>query len=275
MTNPETTDLCAITKAQQRVWSTGDFARIGATLVIVAERLAESANVRGGERVLDVACGAGNGAIAAARRTWTQTAGLDYVPELLDRGRERAAAEQLDVEFVEGDAQQMPFEDASFDVVMSIFGAMFAPDQQRTADELLRVCRPGGRIAMANWIPEGFVFEMFKTNVKHAPPPSGLASPTLWGIEAHVRKLFGDRVSDVRAERRTVSQCFRSPEHFIEAHRTWFGPLRSAYERVGAGGEEALSRDLHELLQRFNVDDRSLVLAHPYLELVAVKTPMP
>ena len=264
-------DLKAVTEIQQKVWSEGDFSVIGGTIVLAAEQLAESANVRAGEQVLDVACGAGNAAIAAARRTWAPVVGLDYVPELLERGRERAGAERFEVEFVEGDAQQMPFDDESFDVVLSVFGAMFAPDQQRTADELLRVCRPGGRVAMANWTPEGFVGQMFKTISGHAQPPPGVDPPILWGTEDHLRKLFGDRISELRTERRLVTQRFRSADHWIEIFRTWFGPMKMAFERVGADGEQALRDDLVALIERYNVDDRTAVVSAEYLEVVAVK----
>ena len=179
----EGVDLEAVKQIQQGVWSEGDFSVVAGLVVTAAEDLAESLDIVPGERVLDVACGSGNGAIAAARRAWGNTTGADFVPALLERGRERAAAEHLEIEFVEGDAEDLPFEDGSFDVVMSIFGAMFAPDQPRAAAELLRVCRPGGRIGMANWVPDGFIGEMFITSAKHAPPPPGLDPPILWGTD--------------------------------------------------------------------------------------------
>jgi ubiquinone/menaquinone biosynthesis C-methylase UbiE len=270
MAEAEAVDLRAVTQVQRQVWSKGDFSVIGGVVVLAAENLAEAANVRAGERVLDVACGSGNAAIAAARRTWEPVVGLDYVPELLERGRERAAAERFEIEFVEGDAQELPFEEGSFDVVLSTFGAMFAPDQKRTADELLRVTRPGGRIGMANWTPEGVVGEIFRTVARHAPPPPGVAPPPLWGTEDHLRKLFGGRVSELRAERRLSRQCFRSFDHWLEVFRTWFGPVNMAFERVGPEGEQALAADLRELLERSNVDDETLVISSEYLEVVAV-----
>jgi ubiquinone/menaquinone biosynthesis C-methylase UbiE len=271
MADAETVDLRAVTENQQKVWSEGDFGRIGSLIALVAEQLCESADLRPGERVLDVACGHGNVALAAARRTWEPVVGLDYVPALLERGRERAAAERFEIEFVQGDAQEMPFEGESFDAVLSTFGVMFAPDQQRAADELLRVCRPGGRIGLANWIPEGFVGEMFKTVSGHAPPPPGVAPPPLWGTEQHLHNLFGDRISELRAERRTVKQRFRSPEHWLEIFRTWFGPTKVAFERVGPEGEEALGADLRALVERYNIDQTTLVLPTEYLEVVATK----
>ena len=271
MGDAETVDFKAITEIQQRTWSEGDFARVGALIVPVAEQLAVSANVRAGDRVLDVACGAGNGAIAAARRSWEPVIGLDYVPALLERARERAAAERLELELVEGDAQDLPFDDGSFDVVMSIFGAMFAPDQQRTADELVRVCRPGGTIAMANWVPDGFIGETFKAVAKHAPPPPGMPPPVLWGTEERLGELFGDRVSSLEVTRRKFGQSFRSPDHMLEVFRTYFGPTIVAFERVGADGAEALAADLHEVMERFNVDDRTFIAPSEYLEVIAVR----
>jgi ubiquinone/menaquinone biosynthesis C-methylase UbiE len=267
----ETVDLRAVTQVQQKVWSEGDFGRIGSMIVLVAEQLCEAADLRAGERVLDVACGHGNVALAAARRTWEPVVGLDYVPELLERGRERAAAERFEIEFVEGDAQQMPFEDESFDAVLSTFGVMFAPDQQRAASELLRVCRTGGRIGLANWIPAGLVGEMFETVSRHAPPPPGVAPATLWGTEGHLHDLFGDGISELRTERRTVKQRFRSPEHWLEVFRTWFGPTKMAFERVGPEGEEALAADLRAMLERHNIDQTTLVAPADYLEVVATK----
>lgn len=265
-------DLKAITKFQQTIWAQGDFSRIGAMAVIVAENLCEAAIVRAGERALDVACGAGNGAIAAARRTWGPTVGLDYVPALLERGRERAEAERLEVTYVEADAQQMPFDDGSFDVVLSTFGAMFAPDQQRMADELARVCSPGGRIAMANWTPTGFVGQMFKTVSAHAPPPPGVAPPVLWGTEEHLRELFGDRISELRTERRHLVMRAPSADAWIDLFRRWFGPTKMAFERVGADGEGALRDDLVALAEQHTTDEETILLPSEYLEVVAVRS---
>src|SRR6187551_2100845 len=217
-----------------------------------AENLAGALDLIPGERVLDVACGSGNAAIAAARRTQGGTVGADYVPALLERGRERAAAERLDVEFVEADAQDLPFEDGSFDVAMSIFGAMFAPDQPKTASELLRVVKPGGRIGMANWTPDGAVGAMFMTMAKHAPPPPGVESPLLWGTEERLRELFGDGITDLRVEKRLSRHAFRSADHYIEFFREYFGPTQTAYERVGPDGEQALTDDLRAFLESAN-----------------------
>jgi ubiquinone/menaquinone biosynthesis C-methylase UbiE len=225
-----------------------------------------------GQRVLDVACGAGNCAIAAARR-FGDAVGLDYVPALLERARERAAAERYEVEFVEGDAQAMPFEDASFDVVLSSFGAMFAPDHEKTAAELLRVCRPGGKIGMANWPPSGLIGGgMFKIVAEHAPPPPGVSPPVLWGTEDHVRELFGDGISDLKLTKREVRMRHYSPEQWLEYFRTYFGPMVMAFQRVGEEGAQALADDLLELMRASNTaGDAALVAPAEYSEIVAVR----
>ncbi|HEX5713803.1 MAG TPA: class I SAM-dependent methyltransferase [Solirubrobacterales bacterium] len=265
-------DLAAVTQVQQGIWSKGDFAMVANLVYHPAERLAEALELLPDERLLDVASGSGNLALAAARRTWGGVVSSDYVPALLDRGRERAAAERLEIEFVEADAQSLPFEDRSFDVVTSIFGAMFAPDQQRTADELLRVVRPGGRIGMGNWSPDGVVGRMFGTISKHAPPPPGIDSPLLWGTEERVRELFGDGITELRVERRVSRQPFRSADHYIEFFRQYFGPTQTAYERVGPEGEAALTEDLRTLLNEQNrAGERAMVLEGDYLEVIAVR----
>jgi SAM-dependent methyltransferase len=269
---PEGPDFAAATAAQQRTWSDGDFSMVGAMIYNVSERLAEALEILPDERVLDVATGSGNGAIAAARRSWGGSVGLDFVPALLERGRERAAAERLAVEFVEGDAQALPFEDASFDVAMSIFGAMFAPDQERTANELLRVVKPGGRIGMANWVPDGGLSQMFAILVKHTGgPPPGTVPPVLWGSEDHVRGLFGDGITGMTTERRASRQVFRSADHYLEFFRTYFGPLKVAFEKAGPDGAAALEADMLAFLNEMNQNERALVLEPEYLELVAIR----
>lgn len=262
----------AITQVQQGIWSKGDFAMVAGIVFNASENLAEALDIVPDERVLDVACGSGNGAISAARRSWGGVVGADYVPALLERGRERAAAERLDVEFVEADAQDLPFDDGAFDVTMSIFGAMFAPDQPKTAAELLRVTKPGGRIGMANWTSEGSVGQMFQTISKHAPPPPGVESPLRWGNEDAVRDLFGDGVSEISFERRLSRQPFRSADHYIEFFRTYFGPTQTAYERAGPEGEQALTDDLRSFLEGANTaGDRAMVLEAEYLQVIATK----
>jgi ubiquinone/menaquinone biosynthesis C-methylase UbiE len=270
MTDP--VDFGAVTQIQQGIWSKGDFAMVANIVFNASEQLAEDLDIVPDEKVIDVACGSGNGAISAARRSWGGTVGADYVPSLLERGRERAEAERLDVEFVEADAQDLPFADGSFDVAMSIFGAMFAPDQPKAASELLRVVKPGGRIGMANWTPVGSVGTMFKTISKHAPPPPGVESPLLWGTEDRVRELFGDAVSGIEFEHRISRQPFRSPEHYVEFFRTYFGPTQTAYERVGSEGEAALTEDLLSFLKEANTaGDRAMVLEAEYLQVIATR----
>jgi ubiquinone/menaquinone biosynthesis C-methylase UbiE len=265
-------DMTAITEVQQKTWSKGDFSRIANLVYMDAEHLAAALDLIPGDRVLDVACGSGNAAIAATRRTFEGTVGADYVPALLERGRERAAAERLEIEFVEADAQDLPFEDASFDVAMSIFGVMFAPDHRKAAAEMLRVVKPGGRIGLACWTPDGAVGTMFQTMSKHAPPPPGVDSPLLWGTEEHLRDLFGDEITDLRVERRLSRHPFRSADHYIEFFREYFGPTQAAYERVGPDGEQALTDDLRSFLESANTaGDRGMVLEAEYLIAVATR----
>ena len=265
-------DLEAVKEVQQRVWSQGDFSRVGSMLAIVGEELCEAVDVLPGEQVLDVACGAGTATIAAARRTWNTVTGVDYVPELLERGRARAEAERLDVDWVEGDAEALPFDDASFDVVLSTFGVMFAPDHRRAAQELLRVCRPGGRIGLANWTPGGFTGSFFRAVAEHAPPPPGVQPPPLWGTEEHLRELLGAGTSSVKVERKDFQMRFVSADQWIEFFRSYFGPVRVAFERVGAEGEQALADDLRAVLDSYNrAGERALVMPGEYLEVVAVR----
>ncbi len=266
-------DLKAATEAQQTIWSKGDFSEVAHLVVPAAETLVAALELVPDERVLDVACGSGNGAIAAARRTWGRAVGADFVPALLERARERAAAERLDVEFVEADAQSLPFDDGSFDVTMSIFGVMFAPDQQQAADELLRVTKPGGRLGVASWCPDGGLQDFFLAIIKHTGgPPPGFTPPVLWGAEDHVRGLFGDSVADLRVERLKSRQAFRSADHYLDFFRDYFGPVKSAYEAVGPEGEATLTADLKEVLDNLNVGGgRALVLEPEYLQVVATR----
>ncbi len=266
-----TVDYQAITAAQQKVWSAGDFARVALRLQIVSETLVEAADIIPGERVLDVACGSGNTAIAAARR-FTRVTGLDYVPELLEHARERCRAELAEAEFVEGDAQAMPFEDASFDLVTSTYGVMFAPDHQRSADELLRVCRPGGRIALVNWTPEGYIGEMFSIISRHAPPPAGVQPPPLWGTEEHLGKLFGDGVSEIKAARRDYMARYPSAQFLLDYFRDWYGPTKMAFARLDEAGQAALAEDLMDQARRHNMaGDAAQIAPWNYLEVVATR----
>ena len=241
--------------------------------MMVAEELAEALDIVPGERVLDVACGSGNGAIAAARRSWGNAVGVDFVPALLERGRERAAAERLDVEFVEGDAADLPFDDGEFDVVISIFGAMFAPDQEKTAAELLRVCKPGGRIGMANWVPDGGVGEHVHDDRQARAAAARASTRRCSGApRSGCASCSATAISDLRVERRISRQAFRSVDHYLEFFRTYFGPTKVAFERVGPEGEEALEADLRAYLEEANTaGDRALVLEPEYLQVVATR----
>ena len=261
----------AIKARQQAMWASGDFSVIGTTLQIVGELLAEATDVRGTHRVLDVAAGNGNATLAAARRFATVTS-TDYVPALLERGRRRADAEGLsNVTFEVADAEALPYADASFDVVLSTFGVMFAPDHQRAAAELMRVCRPGGRIGLASWTPAGFLGQLLRLIAKHVPPTPGLQSPLLWGTEAHVRELF------VGAERieyttRTFAFRYRSPEHFVEVFRDFYGPTHAAFLALDASGQTALETDLIALLRSRDVGGGDgLVVPAEYLETLVTK----
>ncbi len=265
-------DLEAVKAKQQQTWASGDYSVIAATIPIISEQLVDSADIRAGSRVLDVAGGSGNTALAAAR-AGAEVVSLDYVPELLERSRERAAAERLPVETVVGDAEDLPFGDGDFDAVVSAVGVMFAPDHQRTANELLRVTRPGGTIALANWAPDGFIGELFRTTAAHVPPPAGLQPPGLWGTEDHVRHLLGSGVSDLRAVRRTYTFRYRSPEHFVDTFRAWYGPTHKAFAALDAAGQWALADDIAALVARSTRYDFDEPVAVPadYLEVVATR----
>lgn len=264
-------DLAAIKARQQATWASGDFAVIGTTLQIVGESLAEAIDLRAGERVLDVAAGNGNATLAAARR-FAQVTSTDYVAHLLDKGAERARAEGLTVDFQVADAEALPFADASFDVVLSTFGVMFAPDQPRAASELLRVVRHGGRIGLANWTPEGFIGELFRVIGAHLPPPAGLCSPLRWGDEAGLVELFGPQSADIRCTRKLFNFRYRSPEHWIEIFRNYYGPTHKAFAALDEAGQAALHADLLRLLEARNVGGAdSLVVPGEYLEVVVTR----
>ena len=264
-----TVDLAAVKARQQATWASGDFSEIATTIVSAAERLVDAADLRAGASVLDVATGSGNAAIAAARLGCRAT-GVDYVPSLLERGRERAAAERLAIEFVAGDAEDLPFADASFDAVTSIYGVMFAPDHARTATEIARVAGPGATIALASWTPEGFLGAMFRTIGAHVPPPAGVASPLLWGTEGHIGEIFADRVEWTAHERRNFTFRYPSPEAFVAFFATYYGPTHKAFEALGDSGEE-LRSDLEELAREWNrLDDGAGAIAidGEYLESI-------
>lgn len=264
-------DFAALKNRQMAAWASGDYAVIGTTLQIVGEQLAEACDLRWDERVLDVAAGNGNATLAAARRGCRVTS-TDYVSALLERGAERAGAERLDVNFQVADAETLPFEDASFDAVLSTFGVMFSPDQARAASELARICRPGGRIGLANWTPEGFIGRMFRVLGRHLPPPAGVQPPSLWGVEAHLRALFGDTAAVIDVTPRLFNFRYRSAAHFIEVFRTWYGPVHKAFAALSAEGAVALERDLTDLLDDLNqAGTASLVVPGEYLEVVITR----
>jgi ubiquinone/menaquinone biosynthesis C-methylase UbiE len=261
-------DLAAVKARQQQVWASGDFAIIGTTLDLVGETLCEAADVQAGSQVLDVACGNGNAALAAAHR-FCKVVGVDYVPALLGRARERAAAERLDIDFVEGDAEALPFPAESFDTVLSTFGVMFAPDQQKAARELTRVVKRSGRIALANWTPEGFIGRLLLTVGRHVPPPAGVASPVYWGHEQRLRELFPD-VRSFQARRRNFVFRYASAQHFIDVFRTFYGPTLKAFSTLDADGQLRLSDDIRALIEQFNGPSTAESVAIPaeYLEVV-------
>jgi SAM-dependent methyltransferase len=266
-----TVDLIAVKNRQQATWSSGDYAVIGTTLSITGELLCEAVDLRPGQRVLDVAAGNGNATLAAARR-WADVTSTDYVGALLERGRARAEAERLPVTFQEADAENLPFADSSFDVVLSIFGVMFTANQEQAAQELLRVCRPGGTIGLVNWTPEGFIGHLFRTIGKHVPPPAGVKPPSLWGTEARLQELFGDGISELKTTRRNFVFRYRSAEHFLEIFRTYYGPTLKAFGALDAAGQADLAYDLIELVNRFNQGGSdTLAVPSEYLEVVATR----
>ena len=263
-------DLAALKQKQQAAWSSGDYAVVGTTLQIVGETLCEAADVLTGESVLDVAAGNGNATLAAARRGG-RVVSTDYVGALLERGRSRAEAEGLSVTFEVADAEALPYASGQFDLVISTFGVMFTPHQEKAAAEMLRVCRSGGRIAMANWTPDGLIGQLFKTIGKHLPPPVGVQSPALWGTEPHLQALFGPLAKDIHCERRQFNFRYQSAQHWLEVFRTWYGPVHKAFLVLGDKGP-ALESDLLELLARFNTKGKaSLVVPSDYLEIIITR----
>ena len=270
-TQPQAPDTSAIKERQQKTWTSGNYAMVGNLLVTIGERLCEAVDLRAGDKVLDVATGSGNAALSAAR-CFCEVTAIDYVPELIEQAKSRAAAERLEVSFEVGDAEDLPYPDASFDVVLSTLGVMFAPNQEKAASEMLRVCRPGGKIGLANWTPEGFIGNMFRTMGKHVPPPPGIKPPPLWGTEERVRELFGEGVSSLEAMRKSYAWRYPSAESFVEYFRDYYGPTLKAFESLDEGGREALARDLEALLAQWNTSgDETLVVPSEYLEVVALR----
>jgi ubiquinone/menaquinone biosynthesis C-methylase UbiE len=273
MTHTETAapDLAQVKQRQQQMWASGDFHAVATLIQPVADTLCEAVDLQAGWRVLDVACGSGNAAIAAAR-CGCEVVGIDYVPALLARGRRRAEAEGVTIDFLEGDAEAIVFPDGSFDAVLSVYGAMFAPNQHQAASELARVCRPGGRIGLATWTPDGFIGEMLKVVAGHVPPPAGVASPLLWGSEAHLAELFGDRVSSLAYTERTFTFRFESAAAFVDFFRTYYGPTLKAFDAVDGAGADALFSDLTDLVTRYaGTSDGPVAIPAAWLETVAIR----
>jgi ubiquinone/menaquinone biosynthesis C-methylase UbiE len=264
-------DLAALKTRQQGAWSSGDYAVVGITLQIVGEELCEALDLRSGQKVLDVAAGNGNATLAAARR-WCEVVSTDYVPSLLERGRSRAAADGLSIQFREADAEALPFADASFDAVVSTFGVMFTPDQDKAAAELARVSKRGGKIGLANWTPEGFIGQLFKTLGKYLPPPAGAKSPALWGTEARIKEMFGASAASIKAERRHFNFRYRSPEHFLDIFKSYYGPTLKAFAALDAANQQGLTNDIFALIARMNrAEDGTMVVPSEYLEVVITK----
>jgi len=272
-TGPATVPDLALLKArQQGAWSSGDYAVVGTTLQIVGENLCEALDLRAGQQVLDIAAGNGNAALAAARR-WCEVTASDYVPHLLERARTRAEADGLTMQFREADAENLPFDAGSFDAVVSTFGVMFTPAQERAAGEMLRVCRRGGRIGLANWTPSGFIGQLFKTIGKYLPPAAGVKSPALWGTREHISALFERHATEIRIAEREFVFRYRSPRHWLEVFRTYYGPLLKAFAALEPSAQEALANDITDLIARFNRSrDATMVVPSAYLEVVITKS---
>ena len=267
---PAQPDLATVKQRQQAAWSSGDYAIVGTTLQIVGEQLCEALELRPGSKVLDVAAGNGNVTLAAARR-WCKVTSTDYVPELLERGRERAAGERLEVDFRVADAEALPFPDASFDVVVSTFGVMFTADQEKAAGELIRVCRRGGKIGLANWTPAGFIGQVFKTLGKYLPPPAGVKSPALWGTRARLDEMFGAQ-AEIVAEPCMFVFRYRSAEHWLDVFKTFYGPMLKAFAALDADAQAGLRRDLTAVVAEFNrAKDGTMAVPSEYLEVVMTK----
>ena len=264
-------DFAAIKGRQQATWASGDFAVIGVTLQIVVETLAEAADIRAGETVIDVAAGNGNASLAAAHR-FARVTSTDYVPALLEKGRARAAAEGLEIDFRTADAEDLPFPEGAFDVALSTFGVMFTPDHAKSSSELVRVVRAGGRIGLASWTPEGLVGQLFKTIGKYVPPPAGLRSPSMWGSEAYLRELFDGHAAELRVARRHYLFRYASTRHWMQVFRDYYGPVQKAFAALDTQGQAALEADIDAMLEGANTaGGASLVVPSEYLEAVIVK----
>jgi SAM-dependent methyltransferase len=261
-------DLATVKQRQQRTWASGDFSVMATPLYPTAEVLCDDVAVASGSRVLDVACGSGNAAIAAARRH-TSVTGIDYVPALLERARQRAAAEGLDITFQEGDAEALPFTDAAFDVVLSAFGVMFAPDHEQAADELIRVCRPGGTIGLANWTPASAAADIFRLSAQFGPTPPVAPPPIAWGTVDHLRELFGGRVSRLQMQDRIWLSRYVSVDHYVDSFRTYFGPVNRVFAQLDEEQAADYAAGLAEIAHRHSrATDGTLAIAFAYVTVV-------
>jgi SAM-dependent methyltransferase len=266
-----TMDYSAATARQQAAWSAGDFNVLGMQTMTASDALCAAVDPRPDQRILDVACGSGNAALVMARR-YCDATGVDFVPSLVERAKQRAAADGTKAEFLVGDAQALPFGDSSFDMVVSVFGVMFAPDQEKAASELLRVCRPGGVVGLACWTPEGFGGEFFRAVSTFIPPPEGLKPPVRWGTEQGVRELLGGGTSAIRTEKRSIFQYFRSIDHAIDVFKSFFGPVHRAFEIVDPAQRPVLRDSLGAVFSRYNrATDGSVVLECAYCQTIAKK----
>jgi ubiquinone/menaquinone biosynthesis C-methylase UbiE len=266
-----TPELTALKSRQQAAWSSGNYAVVGTTLQIVGEQLCEAMDLRAGSKVLDVAAGNGMVSLAAARR-WCDVTSTDYVPALLESGRARATANGLSIKFMEADAESLPFDDTSFDAVVSTFGVMFAPNQAQAASEMMRVCKRGGRIGLANWTPDGFIGQVFKTLGKYLPPPAGAKSPALWGTRAALDEMFGSQAGSIKAEPRFFNFRYKSAEHFLDVFKTYYGPVLKAFAALDAAAQQNLHNDLYALIVRMNKSgDATMVVPSEYLEVVIIR----
>jgi ubiquinone/menaquinone biosynthesis C-methylase UbiE len=272
ITDTAAPDLARVKQRQQQMWASGDFHAVATLIQPVADALCDATDLQAGWRVLDVATGSGNAAIAAAR-CGCEVVGIDYVPALLARGRRRAEAEGVEIELREGDAEAIPFAAGGFDAVLSVFGSMFAPDQSRAAEEILRVCKPGGRIGLATWTSDGFIGQMLKVVASHVPPAAGVASPLMWGSKAYVSALFGAGIQSMSCTERTFTFRFRSADAFVDYFRTYYGPTLKAFETVGEAGHDALFADIVELVERHaGVDGGPVAIPATWLQTVAVRS---
>lgn len=264
-----TPDFAAIKTKQQATWASGDYAVVGTTLQIVGETLAEACDIRAGERVIDVAAGNGNATLAAARR-FAEVTSTDYVSSLLDKGAQRAQAEGLkNIRFKVADAEALPFADDSFDVAVSTFGVMFAPDHASSAREMARVVRPGGRIGLANWTPQGFIGRLFKIIGAHVAPPAGVKPPPLWGDADHLKALFGDNATEIRCEKRHFNFRYHSAAHFVQIFRDYYGPTHKAFGALDDAGKQSMEKAIVALIDEMNVGGKdSVVIPSEYLEAV-------